>query len=124
MGLSSNEARVFLLTARQNDLELAMTTLTSRQQILATRQADAIAKKSQAMTQFIATQSADSKVSFMETAAYAEYEQAMNELEAADLRLTQELKAKETEHQAVTAELEEAKKLVDSNVKNSFGYFK
>lgn len=124
MGLASNQARVLLLTARQNDLELAMTTLTSRQQLLATKQAELITKKSEAMMRFVNSQSADTDVAFTETAEYAQYESEMKQLEMADTNLTLQLSAMETEHKAIVAELEQDKKLVESNIKNSFNPFK
>jgi len=123
MGVASNQARLFLLTSRKSDLELAMSNISMRQQLLATKQAEAVAKKTSAMTQFLNAQQ-DTSVSFEQTAAYAEYERAMTEIEIADNNLNMQLKAMETEHQAVSQELEETRKLVDNNVKNSFGTFK
>jgi len=123
MGVASNQARLFVLTSRKSDLELAMTNINMRQQMLATKQAEAVAKKTSAMTQFLNSEQ-DTAVSFEQTAAYAEYERAMAEIELADNNLSMQLKAMETEHQAVSQELEETRKLVDNNVKNSFGTFK
>jgi len=123
MGVSSNQARLFLLTSRKSDLELAMSNITMRQQLLATKQAEAISKKTDAMLQFMNSQQ-DGSVSFEQTAAYAEYEVQMTQLEMADNNLTMQLQAMETEHKAISQQLEEARKLVDNNVKNSFAPFK
>lgn len=123
MGVASNQARLFLLTSRKSDLELAMSNISMRQQLLATKQAEAVAKKTSAMTQFLNSEK-DSSVTFEQTAAYAEYEKAMTEIEIADNNLNMQLKAMETEHQVVSQELEETRKLVDNNVKNSFAPFK
>ena len=127
MGLSANQARLNVLTARKADLEYRLMMLTNQSQLLAAKQADAISKKAAALNIFNEqnkpNNSVDSEVSFLNTAAYAEYETAMAELEAADLKLTQQQKAVETEHQAVVAEEEQIQKLVDTNIKNSFGYF-
>lgn len=123
MGVSSNQARLFLLTSRKSDLELAMSNITMRQQLLATKQAEAISKKTDAMLQFMNSQQ-DGSVTFEQTAAYAEYEVQMTQLEMADNNLTMQLQAMETEHKAISQQLEEARKLVDNNVKNSFAPFK
>ena len=123
MGVSSNQARLFLLTSRKSDLELAMTNISMRQQMLATKQADAISKKTAAMMQFLNSQQ-DGSVSFEQTAAYAQYELEMTQLEMADNNLSLQLQAMETEHKAVSQQIEEARKLVDNNVKNSFAPFK
>ena len=123
MGLSANQARLNVLTARKADLEYRLMMLTNQSQQIAAKQADAISKKAAALNMFQSENNTDSEVSFLNTAAYAEYETAMAELEAADLKLTQQQKAVETEHQAVAAEEEQIQKLVDTNIKNSFGYF-
>jgi len=122
MGLDANQGRLLVLTARRDDLELAMSTLTMRQQLLATKRAEAVAQKSAAMTAYY--QSQDQSVAFEHTAAYIEYETEMSQLEMADNQLDMQIKSMETEHQAVVAELEETRKLVDNNVKNTFGIFK
>ena len=127
MGLSANRARLNVLTARKADLEYRLMMLTNQSQQIAAKEADAVSKKAAALDMFNAQQQAngtvDSEVSFLNSAAYVEYETAMAELEAADLKLTQQQKAVETEHQAVVAEEEQIQKLVDTNIKNSFGYF-
>lgn len=124
MGLSSNQARLNSLTMRKSDLEYRLMMVSQQNQVLATKQADAVSKKAAALESFLNSESAsDITVSFTNTQAYAEYETAMAQLEIADNKLTQQQKAIETEYQAVTAEEEEIKKLVDSNVKKSFGYF-
>ena len=73
---------------------------------------------------FVNSQSADTDVAFTETAEYAQYESEMKQLEMADTNLTLQLSAMETEHKAIVAELEQDKKLVESNIKNSFNPFK
>lgn len=127
MGLSANQARLNVLTARKADLEYRLMMLTNQSQQIAAKEADAVSKKAAALDMFNAQQQAngtvDTEVSFLNSAAYVEYETAMAELEAADLKLTQQQKAVETEHQAVAAEEEQIQKLVDTNIKNSFGYF-
>ena len=127
MGLSANQARLNVLTARKADLEYRLMMLTNQSQQIAAKEADAVSKKAAALDMFNAQQQAngtvDTEVSFLNSASYVEYETAMAELEAADLKLTQQQKAVETEHQAVVAEEEQIQKLVDTNIKNSFGYF-
>lgn len=124
MGLSSNQARLNTLTLRKSDLEYRLMMVSQQNQVLATKQADVVSKKAAALESFLNSESvSDVTVSFTNTAAYAEYETAMAQLEIADSKLTQQQKAIETEYQAVTAEEEEIKKLVESNVKKSFGYF-
>ena len=122
MGLAANRARLNVLTSRKADLEYRLTLLTNQAQQLASQKAEAVANKSAALTTYISN-SADQSVSFENTAAYMDYETSMAELEAADLRLTQQQKTAETELQAVQAEEEEIEKLVETNVKDSFGYF-
>jgi hypothetical protein len=122
MGLSANQARLNVLTSRKADLELRLTSLANQAQLLASKQAQAVADKATALTSYI-NNSADQTVSFENTQAYMEYETSMAELESADLRLTQQQKSVETQHQAVEAEEEQIQKLVETNVKKSFGYF-
>ena len=122
MGVDSNQCRLLLLTARRDDLEYSMNILSMRQQLLATNRANATAQKAAAMSAYL--QTPDQPVEFEHTAAYMEYEREMLQLNAADSELDRQIKAMETEHQAVTQEIEETRKLVDTNVKNSFGIFK
>lgn len=127
MGLASNQARLNVLTCRRADLEYRLMVLSGQQQRLAVESAQAIANKSQAMEQYIANNNNndvnDVRVGFESTAAYIDYENAMNELEAAESRLDMQREAAETELSAVSKEEEEIEKLVQSNVKSSFGYF-
>ena len=126
MGLAANQARLNVLTAQKADLEYRLMMLTSQSQKLAAEKSEAISQKANAQeryTQLKAENAEDTTVSFLETEAYADYEKAMAELEAADLKLTQQQKTVETQHQAVEAEQDEIKKLVESNIKKSFGYF-
>jgi len=122
MGVDSNQCRLLLLTARRDDLEYSMSVLTMRQQMLATNRANAVAQKAAALSTYL--QTPDQPVAFEQTAAYAQYEQEMLRLEAADNQLDMQLKTMETEHQAITQEIEETRKTVDNNVKNTFGIFK
>ena len=124
MGLAANQARLNFLTLRKSDLEYRLIMLTNQTQILATEQAEAVSKKAKALDKFNSSEAAkDINVSFSNTAEYAEYETAMAQLEAAQTRLDNEQKALETEHQAISAEHENVQKLVDNNIKKSFGYF-
>lgn len=124
MGLASNQARLNVLTSRKADLEYRLIMITNQTQQLAANKAEAVAKKSAAVLNYVnAATNEDEKVSFENTAAYMDYETSMAELEAADSRLTQQQKTVETELQAVQAEEEEIEKLVSSNIKKSFGYF-
>ena len=126
MGLAANQARLNVLTAQKADLEYRLMMLTSQSQKLAAEKSEEISQKANAQeryTQLKAENAEDTTVSFLETAAYADYEKAMAELEAADLKLTQQQKSVETQYQAVEAEQDEIKKLVESNIKKSFGYF-
>lgn len=126
MGLASNQARLNVLTCRRADLEYRLMVLSGQQQRLSVETAQAVANKSQAMEAYIANANnnvEDVKVGFESTAAYMDYEVAMNELEAAESRLDMQREAAETELSAVSKEEEEIEKLVQSNVKKSFGYF-
>lgn len=127
MGLASNQARLNVLTCRRADLEYRLMVLSGQQQRLSVESAQAVANKAQAMEQYIANANnnnvEDVKVSFESTAAYIDYENAMNELEAAESRLDMQREAAQTELTAVSKEEEEIEKLVQSNVKSSFGYF-
>ena len=124
MGLAANQARLNFLTLRKSDLEYRLIMLTNQVQALATEQAEVVSKKAKALEKFNGTEEAkDVKVSFSNTPEYAEYENAMAQLEVAQTRLDNEQKAVETEHQAISAEQEQVQKLVDNNIKKSFGYF-
>lgn len=126
MGLASNQARLNILTLRKADLEYRLIMITNQAQNLAEEKSEEVAKKAQALETFnndIASGKIDKDVTFDQTAAYADYETAMAELDIADTKLTQEQKAVETEHAAVVAEKEEVEKLVGNNIKDSFGYF-
>ena len=124
MGLAANQARLNALTLRKADLEYRLIMLSNQNQVLATQQAEAISKKAKALEAFNSSEQVnDLTVSFSNTVEYAEYETAMAELEMAQNKLDNEQKALETEQQAVAAEQENVQKLVDNNVKKSFGYF-
>lgn len=127
MGLASNQARLNVLTCRRADLEYRLMVLSGQQQRLAVESAQAVANKAQALEAYIANANnnnvEDVKVGFESTAAYMDYEVAMNELEAAESRLDMQREAAQTELTAVSKEEEEIEKLVQSNVKNSFNYF-
>ena len=47
----------------------------------------------------------------------------MAQLEAAQARLDQEQETLDTQHQQIAAEEEQIQKLVNSDIKSSFGYF-
>lgn len=127
MGLASNQARLNVLTFRRADLEYRLMVISGQQQRLSVESAQAVANKAQAMEDYITEANnndvEDVKVSFESTAAYMDYEKAMNELEAAESRLDSQREAAETELTAVSKEEEEIEKLVQSNIKKSFGYF-
>lgn len=127
MGLASNQARLNVLTCRRADLEYRLMILSNQQQRLSVETAQVVANKAQAMEAYLTQANnnnvEDVKVGFESTAAYMDYELAMNELEAAESRLDLQREAAETELSAVSNEEEEIEKLVQSNVKNSFGYF-
>lgn len=127
MGLASNQARLNVLTFRRADLEYRLMVISGQQQRLSVESAQAVANKSQALDNYINNANnndvEDVKVSFESTAAYIDYEKAMNELEAAESRLDSQREAAETELTAVSKEEEEIEKLVQSNIKKSFGYF-
>ena len=124
MGLSSNQARLNVLTSRKADLEYRLTILTAHTQQIATQESEAISKKAAQMEMYTAAnENNDKAVQFQYTQAYADYELAMNQLEVAQNKLDQQQKLIETQLKAVTNEQEEVKKLVESNVKSSFKLF-
>lgn len=124
MGLLTSQSRLNFITARKSDLEYRLSTISMRSQNLATIRANAIAEKATAMQQYSAQAAAgETTVSFEQTQAYTDYEKAMAELDLADLNLTQQQSKVETELKALNAEKEEIGKLVDSNIKSSFGIF-
>ncbi len=55
--------------------------------------------------------------------AEAEYEQAMNEIQAKDKRFDLELKTIDTEHSAIQTEMDSISKVMDKNVERSFKIF-
>ena len=124
MGLSSNQARLNVLTSRKADLEYRLTILTAHTQQLANKESEEISKKVAQMEMYSAANADnDNAVQFQYTQAYANYELAMNELEVAQNKLDQQQKMIETQLKAVTNEQEQVKKLVESNVKSSFKLF-
>lgn len=124
MGLSSNQARLNLLTSRKADLEYRLTMISAQTQKLAMQESEAITKKASQM-QLYSQQNADNDdaVSFDQTQAYADYETAMSQLELAQTRLDNQQSLIETQLSAVTNEQEQVEKLVESNVKSSFKHF-
>ena len=122
MGLASNQARLNVLTIRKADLEYRLTSIMMQNQRLATEMGELVAQKADKLTNYIANKTDDS-VEFTETQDYADYETAMAQLEAAQARLDQEQETLDTQHQQIEAEEEQIQKLVDSNIKSSFGYF-
>lgn len=126
MGLAANQARLNVLTCRKADLEYRLMILSNQQQRLSAETAEAVSQKAAALDAYLSNangEAEDVKVGFESTAAYIDYEKAMNELEAAESRLDMQREAAETELSAVSSEEEEIEKLVQSNVKKSFGYF-
>ena len=124
MGLSSNQARLNLLTSRKVDLEYRLTTITAQVQKLAMQESSLVSKKSAQMEVYNQqNQNNDTAVQFQYTQAYADYEAQMNLISVAQTKLDNQQKMIETQHQAVEAEQEEVKKLVESNVKTSFKLF-
>ena len=122
MGLAANQARLNVLTARKSDLELRLTLIMNQTMKLATDRAQALEDKATAITDYVNNNN-DEDVKFEDTQEYIDYEKAMDIIEAADLRLTQQQQTVETELAAISAEKEEIEKLVDSNIEDSFGYF-
>lgn len=122
MGLATNQARLNILTIRKADLEYRLTSIMMQNQKLAVEQGEIVAQKADSLNEYLATKKDDS-VSFTETAAYSDYETAMAELEQAQTRLDQEQEALDTQLQQISAEEEQIQKLVNSNIKSSFGYF-
>jgi len=122
MGLSTNQARLNVLTSRKADLEYRLTMITAHTQQLANQQSEAIAKKAAQMEMYTATNN-DTAAQFQYTQAYADYELAMNQLEIAQNKLDNQQKMVETQLKAVSNEQEQVKKLVESNVKSSFKLF-
>lgn len=124
MGLSSNQARLNLLTSRKVDLEYRLTTITAQVQKLAMQESSLVSKKSAQMEVYNQqNQNNDTAVQFQYTQAYADYEAQMNLISVAQTKLDNQQKMIETQHQAVEAEQEQVKKLVESNVKTSFKLF-
>lgn len=125
MGLATNQARLNVLTIRKADLEYRLTSMMFKQEKLAIENGELVAQKSQALETYVNDKNNGKDVapSFLESAAYIDYENAMAELEAAQTRLDQEQETIETQHQQVQAEEEQIQKLVDSNIKASFKYF-
>ena len=122
MGLSSNQARLNVLTSRKADLEYRLTMITAHTQQIANQESEAISKKAAQMEMYSAANT-DKAASFQYTQAYADYEMATNQLEIAQNKLDQQQKMVETQLKAVTNEQEQVKKLVESNVKTSFKHF-
>ena len=122
MGLAANQARLNVLTARKSDLELRLTLIVNQNLKLATEKGIAANLKATAINEYV-NNNQDEDVKFEDTQAFMDYEKMMDEIEAADLRLTQQQQTVETELAAISAEKEEIEKLVDSNIEDSFGYF-
>lgn len=120
MGLTANQARLNVLTSRKSDLEYRLILISNQTQRLAAEKSAEVSAKANALDKFMGE---DQTISFTETAAYMDYEKAMAEIEIAQNRLDMQQKSFETELKAVTSEEEEVNKLVESNVKKSFGYF-
>lgn len=122
MGLATNQARLNVLTLRKADLEYRLTSIMLQNQKLAIETGELVAQKANKLTDYINNKTDDS-VAFTDTQDYADYETAMAQLEAAQTRLDQEQEALDTQLQQVSAEEEQIQKLVNSNIKSSFGYF-
>ena len=122
MGLAANQARLNVLTARKSDLELRLTLIVNQNLKLATEKGFAANLKATAINEYV-NNNQDEDVKFEDTQAFMDYEKMMDEIEAADLRLTQQQQTVETELSAISAEKEEIEKLVKSNIEDSFGYF-
>ena len=122
MGLAANQARLNVLTARKSDLELRLTLIVNQNLKLATEKGIAANLKATAINEYV-NNNQDEDVKFEDTQAFMDYEKMMDEIEAADLRLTQQQQTVETELSAISAEKEEIEKLVKSNIEDSFGYF-
>lgn len=124
MGLASNQARLNLLTSRKADLEYRLTSITNQVQKLAIQQSAIVSKKAAQMEVYNQqNKNNDQAVQFEYTQAYADYEAQMNLISVAQTKLDNQQKMVETQHQAVNAEQEQVKKLVESNVKTSFKLF-
>ena len=124
MGLASNQARLNLLTSRKADLEYRLTSITNQVQKLAIQQSAIVSKKAAQMEVYNQqNKNNDQAVRFEYTQAYADYEAQMNLISVAQTKLDNQQKMVETQHQAVNAEQEQVKKLVESNVKTSFKLF-
>ena len=65
----------------------------------------------------------ESSVDIDITKAEAEYNKAMNKIEAKDKRYDLELKNIDTEHQSLQTEYDSIKSVIDKNVERNFKYF-
>ena len=105
-------------------MEYRLTTITAQVQKLAMQESSLVSKKSAQMEVYNQqNQNNDTAVQFQYTQAYADYEAQMNLISVAQTKLDNQQKMIETQHQAVEAEQEQVKKLVESNVKTSFKLF-
>ena len=129
MGFLANNARLLTLTMRENQVQYQMTMLSMQIQKLADNHSTAMTNKTNFIKNFLANNknTEDSSVSLMEACKnspeYLEYEQVIDEREAAQDKLDREQARLETENQQVTKERENVDKLVGSNVEESFKYF-
>ena len=128
MGIAASQARLNILTLVKADINYRLTMIAQRHQNLALQQAQLVSERAVQIQEYSARLSAnecqDDVIPFQYSQAETDYEKQMAELEMASSALDQEQKSSETILQAVTAEEEEVKKLLENNTKQSFEYFK
>lgn len=128
MSFAVSTGRSLTLTARCSDLEYQIMLITNRQQQLAVR-TQAIAEKysnqlsSTSSTATTAGTTTEDNTTIDDSSFTAAYEAQMYALNAQDKQMDLERTNLETQYKAVTTEMESVDKVIDKDVKRSFGTF-
>ena len=129
MGLAATMARLNVCILSLANVEARLMQISSRRQRMSAAQSEAAAKYSAELTAFNLARLNDDDdnevyMSFENTEAYASYQKVMSELEAADNLLDMEQKLLDTQNTALNSEKQACEKLLESNIKSGFSYFK
>lgn len=130
MGLAATQARLNVCILSLANVEARLMQISARRQRMSAAQSEAAAKYSAELTEFNLKKinngedSAITYMSFESTEAYADYQKTMAELEAAENVLDMEQKLLDTQNNALNSEKQACEKLLESNIKESFSYFK
>jgi len=123
MSVSSNQARLMTLTARQHDLELRAQEM-SAQKMIWTMQTQGVATTySKELSRISAEDWTDEAKSEAYDKALNTYTLAMISLSSKEKLLDLELTQVNTEHSAVKTEYDAVKSLIGDNVDKSFNVF-